>query len=104
MNVLISTLKEELLTVKRLERKYLQMLKQLPEENFLVRQVRGGKYVYANKRRGNRVVQRYVGKATQELVKECNELMSKKKEYKKKLKSIREQKRILEKALRGKAK
>jgi hypothetical protein len=104
MNVLISTLKEELATVKRLERKYLDGLKRLPDENFIVRQVRGGKYVYANKRVGHRVVQRYVGKATPVRVKECRDQMAKKKEYKKKLKSVREQRKIIERALRGKTK
>lgn len=104
MNVLISTLKEELSTVNRLERKYLDGLKKLPDENFIVRQVRGGKYVYANKRVRHKVVQRYVGKATDELVKRCKEQMAKKKEYKKKLKSVREQKKMIERALRGKTK
>lgn len=69
-----------------------------------MRQVRGGKYVYANKRVGRKVIQRYVGKATEELVKECKEQMAKKKEYKKKLKSVKEQKRIIQRALRGKTK
>ena len=104
MNVLISTLKEELATVKRLERKYLDGLEKLPDENFIVRQVRGGKYVYANKRVGHKVVQRYVGKATEELVKGCKEQATKKREYKKKLKSVREQRRMIERALRGKTK
>jgi DNA-binding transcriptional regulator YhcF (GntR family) len=104
MNILISTLKEELSTVKRLESKYLDGLSRLPDENFIVRQVRGGKYVYANKRVRHKVVQRYVGKATDELVERCKEQMAKKKEYKKKLKSVREQKKMIERALRGKTK
>jgi len=104
MNILISTLKEELATVKRLERKYLGMLGKLPDENFFVRQVRGGKYVYANKRVGHKVVQRYVGKATEELVRRCEEQMAEKREYKRKLRSVREQGRMIERALRGKTK
>ena len=104
MNVLITTLKEELATVKRLERKYLGMLGELPDENFFVRQVRGGKYVYANKRVGHKVVQRYVGKATEDLVKRCEDQMARKRDYKKKLKSVREQRRMIERALRGKTK
>jgi len=46
MNVLISTLKEELATVKRLERKYLKALEDLPHGSFVVRTVRGKKYGY----------------------------------------------------------
>jgi hypothetical protein len=104
MNILISTLKDELAAVKRLEQKYLKKLRELPQENFIVRKVRGGKYVYANRRVGSKVVQRYVGKATEGLVNECRGQMAKKREYKKKLKSVREQKRVIERALRGKTK
>ncbi len=104
MNILITTLKEELATVKRLERKYLDRLAQLPEGSFIIRKMRGGKYVYSNKRIGHRVVQKYIGKATDDLVKQCSDHAKMKKEYKKKLKSIREQRRMIERALRGKTK
>ncbi len=104
MNILVSTLKEELATVKRLEQKYLRELAGLHEGNFIVRQVRGGKYVYSNRRQGLKVVQKYIGKATEELVRECEGTTARKRELKEKLKSIRGQKKMLERALRGKAK
>ena len=100
MNILISTLQEELATVKRLEQKYLRELTALPEGNFIVRQVRGGKYVYSNRRAGLKVVQKYVGKATEELVSQCEAAAMRKRELKEKLKSIRGQKKILERATR----
>jgi hypothetical protein len=104
MNVLVSTLTEELATVKRLEQKYRRELRALPEGSFVVRRVRGGKYVYSNKREGLKVLQKYIGRATEELVKACERAAMRKRELKEKLKSIREQKKILERALRGKAK
>jgi hypothetical protein len=103
-NVLIATLRDELATTKRLERKYLQKIAELSMGSFVVRRVRGGTYAYLNHREGARVVQQYLGKATDELIASYRKAGELKKEYQRKLKSVREQRKILERALRGKAK
>ena len=104
MNVLISTLKEELKTVKRLERKYTDKIEILPKGSLVIRKLRNGQYAYLTYREGSKVKQKYLGKADPELVKTYRNDISKRKEYKKKLVSVREQKKILGKALRGKTK
>ena len=102
MNVLISTLKEELKTAKQLERKYLKRLKELPKGSFILRARGERRYGYLTRREGDRIVQQYVGLLNEETIKEYRRAGELKKEYRKKLKSVREQMKILEKALRGK--
>lgn len=102
MSILESTLKEELETVKRLENKYSQKISELPKGSLIVRSIRKGKYAYLTYREGSKVKQKYLGKATPELVNTYRSKITKRKEYKEKLASVREQKKILRKALRGK--
>lgn len=104
MNVLISTLKEELVTVKRLERKYLKELKTLPHGGFVVRTVRGKKYGYLTYRDGPSVKQKYIGRMDEKEINSYRKTIAKRNDYKKKLRSVREQKKILMRALREKAK
>ncbi len=104
MNILISTLNEELSTIKRLEQKYLKKIAALPKGSFIVRRVRNKKYGYLTYRENNKVKQKYLGPMTEDQISTYKNHTKQKKEYKKKLKSIREQKKIIERALRGKAK
>ena len=104
MNVLISTLKEELATVKRLERKYLKALEDLPHGSFVVRTVRGKKYGYLTYRDGANVKQRYLGRMDDKEIGLYRKAIEKRNDYKKKLRSVREQKKVLMRALREKAK
>lgn len=104
MKVLVSTLKEELETVKRLEKKYAKGISELTKGSFVVRKIRGRKYAYLTFRDGSKVRQKYLGRATPELIKSYRDEIDKRKNYKKKLESVREQKKILKRALRGKAK
>ncbi|MFH0799285.1 MAG: hypothetical protein V2A66_03790 [Pseudomonadota bacterium] len=101
MNILTSTLKEELSTARRLEKRYLMKIAELSPGSFFVRPIRGGKYAYLNRREGRKVVQHYLGKATAELVESYRKSSAMKKDYQKKLKNVREQIKMLERALRG---
>ena len=104
MKVLISTLKEELETVKRLEKRYADKISDLPKGSLVVRKVRDGSYAYLTYREGTKVKQKYLGKADPDLIKSYRDKITKRKNYKRKLASMREQKKILRKALRGKSK
>ena len=104
MNVLISTLKEELATVKRLERKYLKELEALPHGGFVVRTVREKSYGYLTYREGTRVKQRYLGRMDEKEINSYRKAIAKRNDYKKKLRSVREQKKVLMRALREKTK
>ncbi len=104
MNILISTLREELATVKRLEKRYIKQLGELPRGSLVVRTVRKNKYVYLTYREGSKVKQRYLGKVDPDLLQSIKEQIKKRNDLKGKLKSVREQKRILERALREKSK
>ena len=104
MNILISTLKEELSTVKRLEQKYLKELNKIPKGSFIIREKGNRNYGYLTYRDGSKVKQKYLGLLDSESLKYYKDLAMRKKELKRKLKSILEQKRILERALRAKTK
>ncbi|MFA6035012.1 MAG: hypothetical protein WC889_19090, partial [Myxococcota bacterium] len=58
---------------------------------------------YLNRRDGKKVRQQYLGKATDELIDSYKKTGEQKKEYQRKLKSVREQIKVLERALRGNA-
>lgn len=104
MNILISTLKEELATSQRLEKKYLEQLKSHPQGSFVVRKVREKSYGYLTYRSEGKVKQRYLGAVDEETIKGYRAKVEEKKKVKQKLKSVRGQISILKKALRGKAK
>ncbi len=104
MNILISTLREELSTVNRLEKKYLSEINKLPKGGFIVRTVRGRNYGYLTYRAEGKVKQRYLGLLDDKKLQFYRTAIERRKEYKRKLKSIREQKMIINRALRGKTK
>jgi len=104
MNVLISTLKEEMATVKRLEKKYLAKINELPKGGFITRTVRGRKYGYLTYREDGKVKQRYLGLLDDKTLQSYRLAIVQRIEYKRKLKSVREQKKIINRALRGKTK
>lgn len=104
MKILISTLKEELATSKRLEQKYKKQLGELPQGSFVVRTVRHKRYGYLTYREGTKVKQRYLGPVDEETIGLYREAVKNRKEYKRKLKSVKGQIKILKKALRGKTK
>lgn len=102
MNILISTLKEELKTAKQLEHKYLKRLKECPRGSFIIR-IRGSKrYGYLTSREGGKVIQQYVGAVDEAKIEQYYHSRELKRDYRKKLKNVREQIKILKKALRGK--
>lgn len=102
MNVLLATLKEELKSVERLEKKYLKRIAALPRGSFIVRTRGQKRYGYLTSREGGRVVQKYLGKMDDGKIERYRKLMGQKRDYKKKLKSVREQKSLLRRVLRGK--
>ena len=104
MNILISTLKEELATVKRLEKKYLKKLKELPRGSFITRKIRDKQYGYLTFRENGKVKQEYLGCLNEERINFYRSTTDQRAEYKRKLKSIREQIKIINRALRGKTK
>lgn len=104
MNILISTLKEELTTAKRLENKYLQKIKELPRGSFISRNVRSKQYGYLTFRENGKVKQEYLGCLNEERILFYRDAMNQRAEYKRKLKSVREQIKIINRALRGKTK
>ena len=103
MNVLISTLKEELGTVQKLEQKYLKKIKESSPGSFIIRTVGSKKYGYLTRRQKGRVIQDYLGPVDEITIQHYRDSMKQKKETKRKLKSVRDQIKILKKALRGKA-
>lgn len=103
MNILVTTLKEELKTAKRLERTYLQRLTTLPQGSFILRKVKNSYYGYLTRRKEGKVVQEYLGKMDEKKLEYYRNALLQRHTYKKKLKSVREQIIILRKALRGKA-
>lgn len=102
MNVLLSTLKEELETVLGLERKYLEKIKQLPQGSFIVRTVGTKRYGYLTRREKGHVVQDYLGPMDDKTIQSYRDMAKQKRENKRKLKSVRDQSKILKRALRGK--
>lgn len=104
MKILISTLKEELATSKRLERRYAKQLKGLPQGSFVVRTIRNKKYGYLTYRDGEKVRQKYLGPVDEKAISFYRNDIKNRKEYKEKLKSVRGQIKVLKRALRGKAK
>lgn len=103
MNVLISTLKEELTTAKRLEKNYLGKAKKLPQGSFILRTIRGKRYGYLTFRENGKVKQEYLGCLDEEKINFYKNAMQQRNEYKRKLKSVREQIKIINRALRGKS-
>lgn len=104
MNVLISTLKEELATARRLEKKYLKKANELPRGSFITRTIRGRQYGYMTFREDGKVKQEYLGSLNEERTSFYKGAMSQRAEYKRKLKSVREQIKVINRALRGKTK
>lgn len=104
MKILILTLKEELATSKRLERRYAKQLKGLPQGSFVVRTIRNKKYGYLTYRDGANVKQKYLGPVDEGQISFYQNAMQNKKKCKKKLKSVKGQIRILKRALREKTK
>ncbi|HEX5035599.1 MAG TPA: putative integrase [bacterium] len=104
MSVLISTLKEELATALRLEKKYKEQLRSFPVGSFVVRQVRSKRYGYLTHRKEGKVRQHYLGPVDEEAIKGYRSSAEEKKRVKAKLKSVLDQITILKRALRGKAK
>ena len=104
MNVLLSTLKEELKTVKKLELKYLKKIQALPKGSFIIRKIRNQSYGYLTRREGEQVKQEYLGSLSKEAVQKYKEIIQKRREYQAQLKSVREQIKLLTKVLRGKTK
>lgn len=104
MNILISTLKEELSAVKRLEKKYMKRIGELPRGSFISRAIRGKQYGYLTFRENGKVKQEYLGSLDEERIDFYKSAMNQRAEYKRKLKSVREQIKIINRALRGKTK
>jgi hypothetical protein len=102
MNVLLSTLKAELKTLQKAERRYLTKIKHLSQGSIFVRTVGTKRYGYLTRREGGHVVQDYLGSLDDKTIQHYLELMKQKREAKGKLKSVREQLKFLERALRGK--
>jgi len=102
MSILVSTLKEELASVLRLEKRHHTTLLTLPQGSFIVRNVKGRLYGYLTFREGNKMRQKYLGRLDEAQIKSYRSKTEQRKELKKKLKSLGEQKKILRKALRGK--
>lgn len=103
MSVLISTLKEELANAKRLEKKYRVRIGELPKGSFIVRRIGKRQYGYLTRRESGRIKQEYLGPLDQTAIAEFREKNKKKKIYKEQLKKVKDQIKILERALRGQA-
>lgn len=103
MSILVSTLKEEFQTVHRLEQKYLKKMKMLPQGSFIVRKVGKKQYGYLTRREGGQVRQEYLGNLDEKEIAKYRDLAKQRRSCKEQLKSVREQKKILQRALRGKA-
>lgn len=99
MSILTNTLKEELKTAKRLEKKYLEKLSLIPRGSFFVRKLKSGEFGYLTFRAKGAVRQKYLGKLTIVQIAEYKETKRKKVLYKKQLKQVREQIKILKRAL-----
>ncbi len=101
MSVLISTLQEELAHAKRLEKKYQKSLSDLPQGSFIVRKVGNKQYGYLTRRDKGQVIQEYLGLMDESAIAKLREQVAKKKNYKDQLKKVKDQIKILERALRG---
>lgn len=99
MSLLLSILKDDFLTARRLENDYLEQLKSCPNGSFIVRQVRDKRYGYLTHRREGKVCQYYLGAMDNEAIKAHRDQMGEKKILKLKLRSVREQILTLKRAL-----
>ena len=104
MNILISTLKEELETVKKMEVKYLSKIELLPKGSFFIRTVGQKNYGYLTRREGPKVKQEYLGLLNKKEISEFKEVVQKRRQYQQQLKSVREQIKFLQRALGEKSK
>ncbi len=103
MSVLLSTLKDEFKTVQRLERRYVRSIKALPFGSFVLRKRRCKSYGYLTYRQNGQVKQKYLGSLSGQSIERYRTAMQDKRAYKEKLKNIRAQLKILQRALRGHA-
>jgi hypothetical protein len=101
MSILTTTLREERQTLQRLKKKYINRLDKLPKGSFFVREKGAHRYAYLTQRKAGHVVQEYLGKLSLDEIDLYRDKMKKKKQYKQQLKSVHEQLRIVERALRG---
>ncbi|GEM_PF-2253101 len=100
MSVLISSLKEELDTSRRLEKQYLAKLLELPQGSFHVRKVKDRFYAYLTKRKNGQVIQDYLGPMDSKEIAEYRKKFEKKKIWKEQLKKVKEQIKILERVVK----
>lgn len=101
MQVLLSTLKEELATAQRLEKRYLKKLQKLPRGSFIVRTMGSRRYGYLTYRDEGKVKQDYLGAVDDQLISRYRSFAEERKALKAKLKSVREQLKILRRAVYG---
>jgi hypothetical protein len=98
---LFDTLKDEIRMLERHERECAKKMNALPHGSYFERQVRGGRYGYVNVREGNRVKQNYLGKVSEPFVQGFREGVEKRRELGEELKALRDQRKVLERALKG---
>jgi len=103
MSILVGTLQEELKTAQRLEKELLKKLALIPQGSFFVRKLKSGDFAYLTFRKNGKVQQKYLGKVNSAQIAEYREMKQKKLSYNKQLKQVREQIKILKRALGGKA-
>ena len=84
-----------------MEAKYLQQLALLPKGSFIIRKRGIKQYGYLTQRHSNKVIQEYLGLLSEQQIKDYREKTRKKKNYKQQLKTVRDQIKILTRALRG---
>lgn len=102
MGYLLDTLNDELKTALRLERKYSAKLRLFPRGSFIIRSVRRNMYGYLTRRENGRVIQEYLGRMDHREIDIYRRKIAERQKYKVRLAGVREQIKILKRALRGK--
>ena len=99
-SVVLVVLQDELERNRRMQLRYHKEIDQLPKGSLFRRKIRGHPYFYLNYRDKNKVVSKYLGKLDELEAEDIKKRIAKRKRYEDLLKKLRDEEKILTKALR----
>lgn len=97
-------LKEELLRLRSAERSYKREVSKLPNGSIQKRRIKGSIYSYLVFRKNGKIVYKYLGRPSKFALKELQDRIKLRKEYRKQLREVRENKKRIMKMLYGRKK
>ena len=102
MSIIRGILEEELKRLEELSVFYKEKIEKIPRGSISAKERGGNRYIYLARREGKKVIFDYVGKDVPEIRDALNENIRPRKEYQAKLRQVRENIKVVKRALRGK--